>query len=91
MAEAETLDAFSDKIGGMAACYAGLGSTLDNAAMVKKLLDSVPDRLYATVAGIEQLYVLGTMAFEEALGRFKTFEERMRRRAGLSASGRTSS
>ncbi|KAE8799034.1 retrotransposon protein [Hordeum vulgare] len=41
----ESLDAFAGKISGMAARYAGLGSTLDNAAMVKKLFDAVPDRL----------------------------------------------
>jgi hypothetical protein len=37
----------------MGARYANLGATLDDEAMVKKLLDSVPDRLYPAVAGIE--------------------------------------
>jgi hypothetical protein len=41
MAEGDTLDGFAGKPGGMAARFAGLGSTLDDAAMVKKLLDSV--------------------------------------------------
>ena len=50
MASDESLDAFAGKISGMAARYAGLGSTLEDSAMVKKLLDSVPDRLYAAVA-----------------------------------------
>ena len=76
----ESLDAFAGKIGGMAARYAGLGSTLDDAAMVKKLLDAMPDRLYAAVAGIEQFCDVSSMLFEDALGRLKAFDERLRRR-----------
>ena len=64
----------------MAARYAMLGLTLDDSAMAKKLLDTVPDRVYATVAGIEQFYNVEEMAFEEALGRPKAFEDRTRRR-----------
>ena len=81
MAEGEPLDDYAGKISGMAARYAGLGSTLGDADMVKKLLDTVPDRLYSAVAGIEQFCDVETMAFEEALGRLKAFEERSRRRA----------
>ncbi|XP_073363782.1 uncharacterized protein [Aegilops tauschii subsp. strangulata] len=80
MAESESLDAFAGRLGGMAACYAALGSTLEDAALVKKLLDSVPNRLYAAVAGIEQFCDVGTMLFEDALGRLKAFDERLRRR-----------
>ena len=80
MAEGDTLDGFAGKLGGMAARYVGLGSTLDDAGMVKKLLDSVPDRLYAAVAGIEQFCDVSTMPFEDALGRLKAFDERLRRR-----------
>jgi hypothetical protein len=43
----------AEKISGMTARYAGLGATLDDAAMVKKLLDTNPDHLYPAVAGIE--------------------------------------
>ncbi|CAM0951982.1 unnamed protein product [Alopecurus aequalis] len=80
MAEGELLDDYAGKISGMAARYASLGSTLGDAAMVKKLLDTVPDRLYSAMAGIEQFCNVETMAFEEALGRLKAFEERSRRR-----------
>ncbi|XP_037456904.1 uncharacterized protein LOC119327916 [Triticum dicoccoides] len=80
MAESETLDAFAGRLGGMAARYMALGSTLEDAALVKKLLDSVPDRLYAAVAEIEQFCDVGTMAFEDALGRLKAFDERLRQR-----------
>ncbi|KAE8773281.1 retrotransposon protein [Hordeum vulgare] len=80
MAEAETLDAFAGRLGGMAARYAALGSTLEDSALVKKLLDSVPDRLYAAVAGIKQFCDVSTMLFEDALGRLKAFDERLQRR-----------
>lgn len=53
MKEGEPLDDYAGKISGMAARYANLGATLDDSAMVKKLLDTVPDRLYPVVAGIE--------------------------------------
>ena len=81
MAEGGLLDDYAGKISGITTRYASLGSTLDDAAMVKKLLDTVPDRLYSAVAGIEQFCDVETMAFEEALGRLKAFEERSRRRA----------
>ena len=80
MAESETLNAFAGRLGSMAARYAARGSILEDAAVVKKLLDSVPDRLYAAVAGIEQFCDVGTMPFEDALGRLKAFDERLRRR-----------
>ncbi|XP_037418792.1 uncharacterized protein LOC119282829 [Triticum dicoccoides] len=80
MADAETLDDFAGRLGGMAARYAALGSTLEDAALVKKLLDSVPNRLYPAVAGIEQFCDVDDMAFEDALGRLKAFDERLRRR-----------
>ncbi|KAE8806813.1 retrotransposon protein [Hordeum vulgare] len=68
------------RIGGVAARYAGLGWTLDNAEMVKKPLELVPDWLYAAITGMEQFCDGSTMRFEETIGRLKTFEERARRR-----------
>ena len=90
MADGESLDDYAGKISGMAAKYAGLGSTLDDVAMVKKLLDTVPDRLYPAVAGIEQFCDVETMKFEEALGRLKAFDERSRRRAQITSVQATS-
>uniref|UniRef100_A0A8I7BB04 CCHC-type domain-containing protein n=1 Tax=Hordeum vulgare subsp. vulgare TaxID=112509 RepID=A0A8I7BB04_HORVV len=80
MEDGDELDTYAGRISGMAARYAALGATLDDATMVKKLLDTVPDRLYGAVAGIEQFCDVDDMPFEEALGRLKAFEERTRRR-----------
>ncbi|XBI80528.1 hypothetical protein VPH35_089670 [Triticum aestivum] len=79
MEDDDDLDAYASKVNDMAVRYAQLRSTLDEAAMVKKLLDTVPGRLYVMVAGIEQSCKV-EMAFEEAVGRLKAFEERTRRR-----------
>jgi hypothetical protein len=55
MEDGEALDDYAGKISGMAARYAGLGATLDDAAMVKKLLDTVPNQLFPAVAGFERV------------------------------------
>jgi hypothetical protein len=78
MEDTEPLDDYASKISSMAVRYAGLGATLDDASMVKKFLDTVPDRLYPAVAGIEQFYDVEMMPFEEALSRLKAFDERSR-------------
>jgi len=83
MVDGDALDDYAGKISGMAAKFAGLGSTLEDAAMLKKLLDTVPDHLYPAVAVIEQFCDIETMKFEEALGRLKAFDERSRRRAQI--------
>uniref|UniRef100_A0ACD5XLM7 Uncharacterized protein n=1 Tax=Avena sativa TaxID=4498 RepID=A0ACD5XLM7_AVESA len=80
MADGEALDVYAGKISGMAAKYASLGATLDDAEMVKKLLDTVPDDLYTAVAGIEQFCDVETVCFDEVLGRLKAFQERSTRR-----------
>ena len=69
MDNGDELDDYARKVSGMAARYAMLGATRDEAALVKKLLDTVPDRLYAAVAGIEQFCDIEDMVFEEALER----------------------
>ena len=79
MTDGEELDVYGRRLAAMAARYANLGETLGDAALVKKLLDTVPDRLFPVVAGIEQFHDVTTMAFDEALGRLRAFEERVRR------------
>jgi hypothetical protein len=64
----------------MAAKFASLGGTLSDAQMVKKLLDTVPESLFAAVAGIGQFCDVETVCFDEVLGRLKAFQERTERR-----------
>jgi hypothetical protein len=82
MKEDEMIDSYAGKLTGMSVRYSNLGGTLDDATLVKKLFDSVPERFIQVVAEIEQFYDLKTLVFEEAVGRLKTFEERTRRGAG---------
>uniref|UniRef100_A0A453I2F1 CCHC-type domain-containing protein n=1 Tax=Aegilops tauschii subsp. strangulata TaxID=200361 RepID=A0A453I2F1_AEGTS len=80
MADGEELDMYGGRLAAMAARYANLGETLGDTELVKKLLDTVPDRLFPVVAGIEQFHDVTMMAFDEALGRLRAFDERVRRR-----------
>ncbi|CAD6251242.1 unnamed protein product [Miscanthus lutarioriparius] len=80
MKEEETVDEFTGKLTAMSVKYGNLGGTLEDAAMVKKLFDTVPDKFIHVIAGIEQFYNLQTLVFDEAVGRLKAFEERTTRR-----------
>lgn len=66
----------------MSVKYGNLGGTLEDTVMVKKLLDTVPERFIQCVAGIEQFCDLKTLPLEDAIGRLRTFEERTKRSAG---------
>ena len=87
MEEGEQLDPYAGRLAGMAARFAGLGKTLGDTELVKKLLDTVPDRLFPVIAGIEQFCMLEELKFDEALWRLRAFDERVRRR-GLSCGER---
>ena len=87
MKEEETVDEFAGKLTAMSVKYGNLGGTLEDAAMVKKLFDTVPDKYIHVIAGIEQFYDLKTLPFDEAVGRLRAFEERTRRGAGSLRSG----
>jgi hypothetical protein len=75
MKEEETVDEFAGKLTAMSVKYGNLGGTLEDAAMVKKLFDIVPDKFIHVIAGIKQFYNLQTLAFDEAVGQLKAFEE----------------
>ncbi|GJZ44970.1 hypothetical protein Tco_0592566 [Tanacetum coccineum] len=47
-----------------------------------RLLNAVPDRYLQIVASIEQYYDLSIMTMEEAIGRLKTYEERIKYKKG---------
>nr|XP_020177710.1 uncharacterized protein LOC109763279 [Aegilops tauschii subsp. strangulata] len=66
MEDAEMPNVYAGRLAGMAARFAGLGETLGDTEMVKKLLDT--------------FCVLEELTYDEALGRLRAFDERVRRR-----------
>ncbi|XP_042396841.1 uncharacterized protein LOC121986987 [Zingiber officinale] len=76
MKETETIDEFAGKLSALSSKFSTLGATLEDSSLVKKLLDSVPDKFFPIVVGIEQFYDLESIPFEEAIGRLKAYEER---------------
>ncbi|XP_076883946.1 uncharacterized protein LOC143532929 [Bidens hawaiensis] len=66
-----------------------LKSLLENEVLVRKLLDSVPKKYLQIVASIEQYSDLNTMPFEEAIGRLKAYEERIREQDETGDSGQS--
>ena len=82
MKETDSIDEFAGKLTAMSVRYGNLGGTLDETVMVKKLLNTVPERFIQCVAGIEQFCDLKTMVLDDAIGRLRTYEERTKRGAG---------
>lgn len=79
MKETAPLDQVVAKLTTLSVKYNSLGWSLDDTALVKKLFDIVLNCYLTMVASNEQFYDLKTLAFDEAVGRLKAFEERMRR------------
>lgn len=82
MKETECIDEFAGKISGLADKLSDLGAAMMDAELVKKLLDSVPSKFLQVIAAIEQFSDLDIMPFDEAIGRLKAYEERIRKRDG---------
>ncbi|GJY78472.1 zinc finger, CCHC-type containing protein [Tanacetum coccineum] len=82
MKEDETMDAFTAKLNGYATKAKELGKTLDESLLVRKLLDSTPDRFIQIVASIEQTNDLDKITLDEIVGKLKAFEERIKLRKG---------
>nr|GEV49940.1 zinc finger, CCHC-type [Tanacetum cinerariifolium] len=78
----DTVDAFTAKLNGYATKAKELGKTLDESLLVRKLLDSTPDRFIQIVASIEQTSDLDDITLDEITGKLKAFEERIKLRKG---------
>ncbi|KAL4558732.1 hypothetical protein LXL04_036934 [Taraxacum kok-saghyz] len=78
MKEGETVDDFAAKLSGLASKARSLGHELEEVDLVKRLLDSMPKSFLQIVASIEQCFELDTMFFDEAVGRLKAYEERIK-------------
>ncbi|GKC26113.1 zinc finger, CCHC-type containing protein, partial [Tanacetum coccineum] len=82
MKEDETIDTFTGKLTTLVNKAASLGHTMEDETLVRKLLNAVPDRYLQIVASIEQYSDLSEMTLEEAIGRLKTYEERIKYKRG---------
>ncbi|GKA72718.1 zinc finger, CCHC-type containing protein, partial [Tanacetum coccineum] len=82
MKDDDTVDAFTAKLNGYATKAKELGKTLDESLLVRKLLDSTPDRFIQIVASIEQISDLDEITLDEITGKLKAFEERIKLRKG---------
>jgi hypothetical protein len=62
--ENEPIYAYAGRLTGMMSVrYGILGGSLDDAAMVKKLFDTMPERFIIVDTKIEQFYVLKKLVF----------------------------
>nr|GEV18401.1 zinc finger, CCHC-type [Tanacetum cinerariifolium] len=80
--EDETIDTFTEKLTTLVNKAASLGHTIEDQTLVRKLLKAVPDRYLQIVASIKQYSDLSEMTWEEAIGRLKTYEERIKYKRG---------
>ncbi|GKA20867.1 zinc finger, CCHC-type containing protein [Tanacetum coccineum] len=78
MKENESVDSFTTKLTSIVNKAASLGLTYEDSVVVRKLLNAVPDKFLQIVASIEQYSDLDEMSVDEAIGRLKTFEERLK-------------
>ncbi|GJT38730.1 putative zinc finger, CCHC-type containing protein [Tanacetum coccineum] len=78
MKEGESVDDFASKLSGLASKARSLGYELEEVDLVKRLLDSMPKSFLQIVASIEQCFELDSMLFDEAVGRLKAYEERIK-------------
>ncbi|KAJ9542164.1 hypothetical protein OSB04_028670 [Centaurea solstitialis] len=78
MKEGESVDDFATKLSGLASKARSLGYELEEVDLVKRLLDSMPKSFLQIVVSIEQCFDLDAMLFDEAVGRLKVYEERLK-------------
>ncbi|GKD39456.1 hypothetical protein Tco_1259663 [Tanacetum coccineum] len=81
----EKVSDYGGKLSSIMAKFKGLGETLEDKVLVRKLLNSVPKMFLPIVATIEQYQDLDIMSFEEAIGRLTAFEERIKSQDTLEA------
>nr|GEX00430.1 ribonuclease H-like domain, reverse transcriptase, RNA-dependent DNA polymerase [Tanacetum cinerariifolium] len=74
----ESVDSFISKISSIISRATNVGLTFEDSTLVRKLLTAVPNRYLHIVASIEQYSNLDNMSLDEAIGRLKTFDERLK-------------
>ncbi|GKE78488.1 zinc finger, CCHC-type containing protein [Tanacetum coccineum] len=78
MEENESIDSFVTRLTGIINKAARVGLAYEDSTLIRKLLNAVPDRFLQIVASIEQYSDLDEMSVDEATGRLKTFEEKLK-------------
>ncbi|XP_035842221.1 uncharacterized protein LOC118488904 [Helianthus annuus] len=74
----EIWEALKTRISQLVTKAASLGTTYENRKLTRKLLGSVPAKYVPIVASIQQFADLKAMTFQEAVGRLKTFEDKIK-------------
>nr|GEZ34060.1 zinc finger, CCHC-type [Tanacetum cinerariifolium] len=74
----EKVSEFGGKLSSIMVKFKGLGETLQDKVLVRKLLNSVPKKFLPIAATIEQYQDLDEMSFEEVVGRLIAYEERIK-------------
>nr|GEX17877.1 zinc finger, CCHC-type [Tanacetum cinerariifolium] len=82
MKEDKTIDTFTTKLTTLVKKATSLELNMKDEELVRKLLNVVPDRYLQIVASIEQYSDLDEMTLKEAIGRLKTYEERIKYKKG---------
>nr|GEZ36383.1 zinc finger, CCHC-type [Tanacetum cinerariifolium] len=78
MEENELIDSFAIRLTGIINKAASVRLAYEDSTLVRKLLNAASDKFLQIVASIEQYSDLDTMSLDEAIGRLKTFEERLK-------------
>nr|GFA35563.1 zinc finger, CCHC-type [Tanacetum cinerariifolium] len=76
---------FGGKLSSIMAKFKGLGETLEDKVLVRKLLNSAPKKFLPIMATIEQYQDLDEMSFEEVVERLTAYEERIKSQDTLEA------
>lgn len=78
MKEGEFADDCATKLSGLVSRLRSLGHEVEEEELVRRMLDAMPKSFLQIVASIEQCFELDTMLFDEAVGRLKAYEERLK-------------
>ncbi|XP_076910471.1 uncharacterized protein LOC143568122 [Bidens hawaiensis] len=72
--ETESIDDYAAKLGGVQSKYKSLEAVLEEEVLVRKFLNSMPDKYLLVVSSMELLADIETLAFEDVVGRLKKVE-----------------
>ncbi|XP_076918078.1 uncharacterized protein LOC143578361 [Bidens hawaiensis] len=76
--EGESVDNFTTKLTELASKVRSLRDLIEEKELVRRLVDSMPKSFIQIVTSIEQCFELDSMLFDEAIGRLKAYEERIK-------------